>query len=282
MTRNGFILGMAVTYSMLIFRMRDKFFFEHPVHMTERELYDIATSKGINAKAIVKGICLLGDRDGQKLNEDQVLYQLEKILKDAKDRASLWTGNREMVDFTSLDEQQFALLDAMEQRHFPLEDAEWDEKQAKLLEGMSPEQVCKLYHLLYQQTLKLKYMGLLRPEERGIMEGKFVDNYDTHTLDVETGETFVVRQDPLLPSNHAKFNTKVPNGPFPPEIKDFYEKRRAEGYEEFPKENPKAPGERRFIGDGDEYFPSMLEDSIWDYVSTLNWSDIDLVFSVCG
>ena len=153
MTRTSFMLGLAVTYSMLIYRMRDKFFFEHPVHMTERELYEIATSKGINAKAIVKGICFLGDRDGQKLNEDQVLYQLEKILKDAKDRASLWTGNREMVDFTSLDEQQFALLDAMEQRHFPLEDAEWDEKQAKLLEGMSP--VCKLYHLPYQQTLNL-------------------------------------------------------------------------------------------------------------------------------
>ena len=127
MTRNSFILGIAVTYSMLIYRMRDKFFFENPVHMTERELYDLATSKGIDPKAVVDGIYLLGKKDGQELNKDQVLYQFEKIIRDAKDRACLWTGNREMVDFASLDEQQLALLDAMEERHFPLQDAQWDE-----------------------------------------------------------------------------------------------------------------------------------------------------------
>ena len=116
------------------------------------------------------------------------------------------------------------------------------------------------------------------------MQGKFAMNYD-HSYYDSMGTVW--KKIHCYP-NHSKFNTKVPNGPFPKEIDDFHDKRLKEGYEYFPKEQTtmKVPisgeGHDYIPVKGKEYFPSMVEDSVWSYASTLNWSDVDLIFSVCA
>jgi len=174
-SRSNFLLGIGVVYTLLIGRILDKAYWLVPKHMTEKELYDIATSKGINADAVVRGICHLAMKDGVTLNKAHVLAQLGKILTEAKDDAFVLTGDREMVDFMSLDEQQFALLEAMEEGHYPLTNGVWGEKQNALAEQMSPQQLHNLWQLLYHQTLKLKNMGLLDPFQELKEPGTWMD-----------------------------------------------------------------------------------------------------------
>ena len=155
--KNRIIIALGATYFLLFKRIYDKLAWQYPEHKTQQELYEIAASKGIDPESVANGIVFCAKQEGVTLSKARVLAELGKIVEEAKEHACLHGGDREMVDFMSLDEQQFALLNSMERCQFAPYNLGWRaETQAEIVEAMHPQQIFELIQLLNHQAQKLR------------------------------------------------------------------------------------------------------------------------------
>jgi hypothetical protein len=164
----AYFVALGAAYGFLLYRIKAKRAWQIPEYVSPEELYNTALEKGIDKEAIARGICHFAKKDGFRLSEAAVQAEVWKIVKEAKQYGCYHTGDREMVDFMSLDEQQLALLESLKEPHYPRYGLQVQEEQLKIIEDMHPQQVFELFQLLYHQTAKMHALtfGLYPQEEK--------------------------------------------------------------------------------------------------------------------
>ena len=165
-TFNTYFAALGAAYTFLILRIKAKRAWQIPEHVSPEELYNTALQKGIDGDALARGICYFAKKDGFRLSEAAVRAEVWKIVKEAKEYGCYHTGDREMVDFMSLDPQQLALLESMEEQNYPRFRIGFQEGQMEILQDMHPQQVFELMQLLWHQTCKMNSLGLWPEEEK--------------------------------------------------------------------------------------------------------------------
>jgi len=161
-----YFTALGAAYTLLILRIKAKRAWQIPEHVSPEELYNTALEKGIDGDALARGICYFAKKDGFHLSEAAVRAEVWKIVKEAKQYGCYHTGDREMVDFMSLDQQQLALLESMEEQNYPRFRIGFQEGQMEILQDMHPQQVFELIQLLWHQTCKMNSLGLWPVEEK--------------------------------------------------------------------------------------------------------------------